>query len=190
MDYKEFIENAIKTESVVDELNIDKNLLLKIFQLFIETTEILDAVKKQAFYGNAEKMKSIPARTAKIEELSKQISFTYHHLERGDFAAVKPFGVNTRVAHGVIGIATEAGELTECLYKSMENNAPLDYVNLIEELFDGDWYKAVISDECDIDWEKSWQTIIDKLKARFGEKFSEDRANNRDLDKERKILEN
>jgi NTP pyrophosphatase (non-canonical NTP hydrolase) len=41
----------------------------------------------------------------------------------------------------------------------------------------------------DIDIEKSFDVNIDKLKARYGSKFSSDRAINRDLETERNILE-
>lgn len=40
-----------------------------------------------------------------------------------------------------------------------------------------------------IDVEKIWDINIEKLRARYGDKFSSDRAINRDLENERKILE-
>ena len=52
-----------------------------------------------------------------------------------------------------------------------------------------DWYKAIITDELNIEWEDGWEKIINKLKARFGDKFNTDGANNRNLEKEREILE-
>lgn len=42
----------------------------------------------------------------------------------------------------------------------------------------------------DIDIQKSFNVNIEKLKARYGDKFSSDRAINRDLKTERNILEN
>ena len=41
----------------------------------------------------------------------------------------------------------------------------------------------------DIDIEKSFDVNIDKLKARYGDKFSSEKAINRDLETERNILE-
>lgn len=189
MEHKEFIQNAIKTESVVDELNIDRQFLIQSLELFIETTEVLDAIKKQAFYNNPKKLNSLSEGLNKISILTNKLAFTLHHIQNGDFSPETVSDVNTRIAHGVIGIATESGELVECFYNALINNDDIDTVNLIEELFDGDWYKAVISDELDIDWNKGWETIIEKLKARFGDKFSEEKANNRDVELERKILE-
>jgi hypothetical protein len=41
----------------------------------------------------------------------------------------------------------------------------------------------------DIDIEKSFDVNIDKLRARYGDKFSSEKAINRDLETERNILE-
>jgi hypothetical protein len=51
------------------------------------------------------------------------------------------------------------------------------------------WYIAILLRELDLDFESLLQLNIDKLKARFPEKFTESHALNRDLDKERDILE-
>ena len=191
MNSQDFIRNAIKTESVVEQLNIDKTVLMNALKLFAMTAELLDCIKKQAFYNNPTKSNENTLR------ILDQMGSTIIHLRQRFVRLQKdgntpeiPENVNTRIAHGVIGISTEAGELAECLLTSLENDSPIDLINLAEELFDGDWYKAVISDECDIDWEEWWDIIIDKLKARYGDRFSEEKANTRDLDAERNILEN
>lgn len=189
MDDKEFIQNALKTESVVTELNIDAEFLKLAFKCFIDMTEILDGVKKRAFYNNSKKFDTMGPTLDNLILNMKELRWFLHNLNTGAFKHEVDNTINTRVAHGVIGIATESGELVECLYKAMDGGE-LDTVNLVEELFDGDWYKAVISDELGIDWSKGWEVIISKLKARFGDKFSAESANNRDLKKERDILEN
>lgn len=190
MDHKEFVQNALRTESIVEELKVDKRVLIDTFKLFVMTTELLDAVKKKAFYNNSEKYDKIYVETfSKMVSLIYTIGYNYERIKEGIYEEEYPEDVNTRIAHGVIGIASEAGELVECLLKSLEPEEPLDIVNLGEELFDADWYKAVITDECNINWEEEWERIINKLRARFGEKYSDERANNRNLELERKILE-
>lgn len=92
--------------------------------------------------------------------------------------------------HMVIGISTEAAELLDAYKKELAYKKPLDDVNCQEEIGDIMWY---ISNLCKLkgwDFEKICQTNIDKLKARYPEKFTSDDALNRDLDSERKILEN
>jgi hypothetical protein len=189
MEHNEFIKNALKTESIVDELDIDKMLLIHTLQSFVCVSEILDAYKKKAFYKNDKKFKGdVKKQIHTLEGLVDSINFLYDSIVEENMEEATP-DTNTRVAHGVIGIATEAGELVECWLDSLIEG-DLDTVNLAEEMFDGDWYKAIISDELDIKWEHHWERIINKLKIRFGDKFSEERANNRDLEKERKALEN
>ena len=61
-------------------------------------------------------------------------------------------------------------------------------VNLKEELGDALWYIAIICKELDIHISDIMMTNIEKLKARYGEKFSEEKALNRDLEVELEIL--
>lgn len=91
--------------------------------------------------------------------------------------------------HGVMGISTEAGEIMDNLKKCLFYGKPIDRVNLIEELGDLMWYIAIMCDSIDIELETVMNHNIAKLRKRYPEKFSEDKALNRDLGAERKILE-
>ena len=95
-----------------------------------------------------------------------------------------------RLLHGGIGLATEAGEFLDALKKHMFYGKDLDKVNLREEMGDIFWYCAIIADELGVDFADVMERNITKLKARYGEKFTEDAANHRDLKTEREILEN
>lgn len=94
-----------------------------------------------------------------------------------------------RLLHAGIGLATEAGEFLDQLKKHVFYGKPLDKVNLKEELGDMMWYMAIALDELDSDFTTEQQRVINKLKARYPEKFSLESAENRDLDKEREVLE-
>jgi NTP pyrophosphatase (non-canonical NTP hydrolase) len=94
-----------------------------------------------------------------------------------------------RLLHSGIGMATEAGEFLDALKKHIFYGKELDRVNLKEELGDLFWYMAIACDELDIEFEPIMERNIEKLKARYGEKFSETRAEKRDLKRERVILE-
>jgi len=94
-----------------------------------------------------------------------------------------------RLLHAGIGMATEAGEFLDALKKHIFYGKELDRVNLKEELGDLFWYMAIACDELEIEFEPIMERNIEKLKARYGEKFSETRAEKRDLKKERVILE-
>lgn len=96
---------------------------------------------------------------------------------------------NIRLLHGAMGLATESGEFLDALKKHLFYGKELDNVNLSEELGDLFWYMAIIADELGVDFESVMKTNIDKLRARYGEKFTEQKADKRDLKTERNILE-
>lgn len=94
-----------------------------------------------------------------------------------------------RLLHAGIGLTTESGEFLDALKKHIFYGKELDRVNLKEEIGDLFWYLAIACDELGVEFEPIMERNIEKLKARYGEKFSEDRANKRDLSLERNILE-
>lgn len=96
---------------------------------------------------------------------------------------------NQRILHAAIGCCTESGEMLDALKKQMFYGRDLDLTNVKEEAGDLLWYLAILFDELDTSFEIESNRVINKLKARFPEKFSEDHAFNRDLSYEREILE-
>jgi NTP pyrophosphatase (non-canonical NTP hydrolase) len=66
---------------------------------------------------------------------------------------------------------------------------PLDEVNLKEEMGDLFWYLAIMADTLGVSFEEIQERNIEKLKARYGEKFTDEKAINRNLETERSILE-
>lgn len=93
--------------------------------------------------------------------------------------------------HAVMGLVTESGELMDAVKKHIIYGAELDMVNVKEELGDLFWYVAMLIRELGGAemYSEIQTTNIKKLEARFGGKFSEFRAMNRDLDTEREVLE-
>lgn len=94
-----------------------------------------------------------------------------------------------RLLHAGIGLATESGEFLDALKKSIFYGKELDVVNLKEELGDVLWYMAIAMDALGTDFETEMEKNIKKLKARYGEKFTQESAEKRDLKKEREVLE-
>jgi NTP pyrophosphatase (non-canonical NTP hydrolase) len=91
--------------------------------------------------------------------------------------------------HMAMGISTEAGELLDVYKKALAYGKEVDMVNIREEAGDLMWYLSNLLRILGIDFEQTLQVNIDKLKTRYPDKFTEDKALNRDLDKEREILE-
>lgn len=109
-----------------------------------------------------------------------QLDYTYT-LER--------LNQNVRLLHGAIGLCTESGELIDSLKKYIYYNKPLDIINLKEEIGDVLWYIALLCNALDCSMEEIMDTNIAKLKLRYENKFTEDSANNRNLEEERSLLE-
>jgi hypothetical protein len=100
-----------------------------------------------------------------------------------------------RMLHAAMGMATEAGELVDMMKKHIFYGRELDLVNAEEELGDGNWYQGVMVAAMRLKgYQTSFEQIMEKniakLRARYGDKFSEEAALERDLDTERDVLEN
>lgn len=96
---------------------------------------------------------------------------------------------NIRLIHSAMGLQTESAEMTDALKKHLFYGKELDIVNIKEEIQDCLWYISLAMDELDMTYEEAMETNIKKLSARYPDKFTEYHAENRDLTKERTILE-
>jgi NTP pyrophosphatase (non-canonical NTP hydrolase) len=91
--------------------------------------------------------------------------------------------------HMVMGMVTEAGELADVFKKELAYKKEIDWINVTEELGDMMWYIANFCNYRNINLEDVMEKNIQKLTARYPERFTQDKANNRDLPAERTILE-
>lgn len=87
------------------------------------------------------------------------------------------------------GLATEAGEFIDALKKHIFYGKPLDRVNLAEELGDILWYVAYAARLLETTIDNIQEANIAKLRLRYPEKFTEAKAEHRDLVGERNILD-
>lgn len=91
--------------------------------------------------------------------------------------------------HMALGLSGEAGEFADVFKKEFAYGKPPDIVNAMEEAGDMMWYIMGFCTINDIDFNKILEMNIAKLSARYPEKFTSEKALNRDLAKERDILE-
>jgi len=175
---KNFKELALRTESndfskIHERFNnpVFQTMLLKTMERAHVQLDQLDELKKHLFYGrNCDRVKY---GESKFKPL----------LEHTD--------TDLRLLHAVIGIATESSELIEAYFKFLfkEDQDGWDYTNLIEEYADCLWYGQILNDVNGVDDDEVKERVINKLKVRYPEKFSEVDAVDRDLDSERVELE-
>lgn len=94
-----------------------------------------------------------------------------------------------RLLHYAMGVCTEAGELLDAVKKAAIYGRPLDKTNIVEELGDGDWYRARLLDLLGVDPAEVRRVNIEKLRKRYPDGFTEEAAVERDLAGEREVLE-
>lgn len=91
--------------------------------------------------------------------------------------------------HMVMGMQTEVGELVDVYKKNLAYGKPIDEANEKEEIGDLMWYIACHCKNKGWDLGEIMATNIAKLQARYPEKFTSEKAINRNLVREREILE-
>lgn len=164
-----FIDDAIRTKSdkfYGEDISFDQ--FDAIISDYILVGSELDKIKKHMFYGK---------KTDYSPEAGEDSMHDANNIVHED------------IIHGILGVATESVELCEALSASLDCGLPVDAVNVKEEMGDIFWYLAILANRLDISFEDVQTTVINKLKARYPDKFTENDAVNRDLDLERKILE-
>lgn len=172
-----YIDEAIRTKS--DKFypeKVDRQYLVGALSLAITAIQALDNVKKSLFYGRETEAFFVASSSAPANTCAEY----FPGAGNSDYVDI---------IHGIIGKATEAGELLEALATHLHKRESLDLVNLAEEVGDGQWYDAILCRALGVTFESVQFKNIAKLRARFPEKFTEDKANVRDLDTERAILE-
>jgi NTP pyrophosphatase (non-canonical NTP hydrolase) len=190
MDYKEYQDFCKTTESLPEKVTVDNERFDAVTALFINASELLDMLKKNIFYerpiDEAKWLDQLKSANRNIADLISRQNVRINHPTNRD----TELDVDVRIAHSIIGMCTETGELLEALTKSLDPDVDFDVVNFGEELGDMHWYAAIGSDAANQDFETILQTNRTKLEKRYNEgKFTETNANVRDLEAERTILE-
>lgn len=125
---------------------------------FVAASKRLDIFKKAAYYG-------------KGESVEQPLQFTG----------------NKNYLHAVLGICTEAGELAENIMNGL-NGKRIDFVNVVEEIGDLLYFINMACSTTGFTIEEIMDMNINKLKARYPEKFTEEHALNRDIDAEMQAM--
>lgn len=185
MDLNQYVQDAIRTESRIDEVTTDRQLLMAMLKCYIASGTILDMIKKNVFYGK--EMDRNVFNDCFLDII--RVGMTDMFLDEKPYTSEPvTVDVNPRIFHSIIGVLTESTELAEALEKIIVTGSA-DNVNILEEFGDIGWYEAIGVDELNGDLEKILTANIDKLRLRYPEKFTSDEAINRDVVTERALLE-
>lgn len=164
-----FIDLAMRTaSSAFYGDKISKEVFLSYLDQMIVVGEDLDQIKKALFYGKE------PTQFA----------------ERWD-PSDPPVEVNQEdidILHGILGVITESAELAQALAKRLRGE-PFDLPNIHEESGDVKWYLAMLARARGDSWDSDEVMVIEKLRTRYPDKFTDEAAKNRNLHLERAVIE-
>ena len=172
-DYAIDVHRNLRCDVIYKDRVSFGDLILPLRQAILAGQE-LDRCKKALFYG-----KDIPQYV-----ISRNTPAFAEHLEDAN--------VPVDLFHGILGLLTETAEIGEALSNALPTISepkPLDQVNLREEIGDCLWYLAVMAKSLGTTLEDCAKVNTAKLRKRYPDNFTEDAANNRDLEGERAILE-
>jgi NTP pyrophosphatase (non-canonical NTP hydrolase) len=141
-----------------------------------------DANKRLTFYG-ADFEKTVKREAKERQRIIKELQLPITLYKTGDFSVT-----DMNLIHVVYGVVTEAAEIAEEILKAGIEKRELNKTNLKEELGDLLWYIALGINTLGLDFEGVAKANIDKLKVRYPEKFTTEKAMNRDLEAEENAL--
>lgn len=98
-------------------------------------------------------------------------------LDKSDFSHLTRIDGGAEIAHAILGISSEGGELAEHLL-AMLLGEPLDKIagGINEETGDVDWFQELLGVGLGIPVHQSRADVIHKLQRRFPEKFTQEHA--------------
>jgi hypothetical protein len=202
-NFNDYIDEVMRTESG-NHYPTDIPLLQLVLSMNINTTEILDGFKKQIYYGNPAKLKSVTMNALQAIAIAAQTAVerlafeedgkrkeSIKMAEDGETVLCEPelteMIPEPAILHTLLGVMTESGELGVIFSKALAG-IPIDKVNLQEEFCDINWYQGVAHRRLGLDFYQGLTNNINKLRRRFPEKFTEHDAEHRKLDAERTEL--
>ena len=179
INFKKYSDRVLANESVVENCLYDVERLKRAAQLVAISNQILNQVKREIFYKKTD--------PEKYEQLNLDLKEAVNTVQEPNEKPLEDI-ISLRVLHSFLGLNTESSELLESAIKVF-NGQVLDNKNVNEEFGDVLWYQAVLVDSLKLNLNSIMQTNALKLEKRFKKGFSFEQAIHRDLEAEKKILE-
>lgn len=173
MSPKEYLSASERTEKKFPDgavLEINSQVVLGIVaERLNRECGTLDKVKRNLIYGA-----ECEATAGKLPEGLGDLTVTSFQME---------------MLHAAIGKMTEAEEFFDMVIKHVLDGDDFDKANAIEEVGDGMWYDAIVLRLLGMTSEDAASINILKLFKRFPDQFDSELAMIRNLDAERKVLD-
>jgi NTP pyrophosphatase (non-canonical NTP hydrolase) len=93
----------------------------------------------------------------------------------------------SQLLHSVIGLTGEVGELASAIEKFAYYEQEFDANNVVEEIGDCLWYLVELCDALGISLETCMDLNIAKLKSRYPDKFSQERAKEENRNRQKEL---
>ncbi len=104
-------------------------------------------------------------------------------------APITPNNLKHDLAHAVMGMTGEAGEVADIIKKHIYYGKPLDREKVLEEAFDCIWYINLLLHLIDATWAEGFEMNIKKLEKRYPNlRFEAEHAINRDVGAEQDAM--
>lgn len=188
MNLDDYVPLALRSEKPLEAVVGNRAFVTLAIETLISAGKLADLLKKSIVYG-----KVIPR-----QQWYSAFDAIALDCAQGAGAATVNDQLHTeiplhpRLLHAALGGIGEEAELLEALVEAAEAGEPLDVVNVAEEAGDCLWYQALKLDaiaQLGIDPPAVLSANIEKLKARFPDKFSLEASEARDTSVEREVLE-
>lgn len=186
MDYKEYKVEAGRTMAQLGEL-VHDSMHMVIGMNTESSAELLPALKK-----NQVDITNIKEEIGDLMwYVANYASIHTFDLQLTELEIIKNLNLKFHTPKDLLEeIIITIGELQDLDKKFFAYKKPYNQVEQYNLFFTLKTYIETLCYKLQFDLGKILQTNIDKLRARYPEKFTENNAVNRNLDKERQILEN
>jgi len=185
MTFNEYLKASEKTErKFPDGLTLSGdtvNVLRQMIEMSINYGLLLNEFKKHVIYGAP--LDAIQDRVMLLSELQSSIL-----EDRGNTPDITLDSDSAEMLHAMFGVITEAAEIAPLLMSRTLHGDDLSTEELEAEIGDIHWYLAILYRLFGMDEGDIRQKNINKLKARFPDKFDANLALNRNLEAESEAM--
>lgn len=186
----EFRDECLRTEAPRDFLNAKDPIMHTCLELVADTGRVVHLFKRKAYYAESIDPRKIDHACALAASSLNSFSTDYSAEHDGKLRNPGPAEVNSRFMHAIVGLYGEAGGMASILLdQKRHGEEKFDPIGLIDCIGGALWYLNVIMDELEVSEDEVKAALLRKLRVRYPDGFSFEKARVRDQVAERNALE-